>query len=477
VTCSPRPDEPTLIPEPTQESPLFPTFPPNTPLPAAIGNTVPIALSAAEGEAQPGNVATDPRNGYPLVIWSQLNLDPGQEEAGRIYLKRTDAHGQWLPARSVQGPGWYKVGGRPPESAVGIAPDGHLYVVYTRQTGPGGDVVIDWRESGDDGQTWSAPATFSLRSSIAITNLRLVMDSTGLPHIGAVATVLDDPIAPSGDVLYFERLPDGNWRQERRPIAGHGGRQHNMALTTLTLPDGMIRTVLALDDEYAVYAAVKDGPAGNWQSVAQPLIDGGANPYGIRDYWPGGIDHSMQLLAFADTSSQEWVLLTYSLYSTGRICVFWNGQAGDPTAWSGEDAIAYNPIVGPPPAPTPFVPPHVYATVHQPAPFYDRAHNLVFIIYQFCDRTSGGGGCFPVYAYARPGAAGQDWTRYEDPLHEPLRLFRSTRSSLADTFRVSDQHDTGSSPVAFIWRESTGVREIFLALVWPSTLLSGTTVP
>ena len=30
---------------------------------------------------------------------------------------------------------------------MGIAPDGHLYVVYTRQTGPTGDVVIDWRES------------------------------------------------------------------------------------------------------------------------------------------------------------------------------------------------------------------------------------------------------------------------------------------------------------------------------------------
>jgi hypothetical protein len=97
-------------------------------------------------------VALDPRTGQPYVIWSQLNLDRGQEDAGRIYLRHTDAHGQWLPARSVQGPGWYKVGGRPPESAVGVGSDGHLYVVYTRLTGPGGEAVIDWRESTDGGQ-------------------------------------------------------------------------------------------------------------------------------------------------------------------------------------------------------------------------------------------------------------------------------------------------------------------------------------
>jgi hypothetical protein len=289
--------------------------------------------------------------------------------------------------------------------------------------------------------------------------------------------VLDDTVAPSGDVLYFERLPDGSWREERRPVAGRGGRQHSMALTTFPLPDGTIRTVLALDDDYAVYAATKDGPTGTWQPTGQPLIDGGANPYGIPDYWPGGIDHSMQLLAFPDTAGQQWVLLTYSLYSTGRICYFWNNQAGDPGAWSAEDALAYNPIVPVPPPPTPFVPPQVYATVHQPAPFYDRSHNLVFVIYQFCDRTAGGGGCFPAVAYAPPGAAGQDWIGAEDPAHEPVRLFRATRSSQADTFRVSDQQGTGSSPVAFIWRESTGVREVFFALVWPSTLLSGSTLP
>jgi hypothetical protein len=442
-------------------------------LPAAIGNTAPVALGTLEGEAQPGAVALDPLTGQPYVIWSQLNLDRGQEDAGCIYLRHPDAHGQWLPARSVQGPGWYKVGGKPPESAVGVGPDGHLYIVYTRLTGPGGDAVIDWRESTDGGQQWSVHATFALRSPIAITNLRLVMDSAGLPHIGAMATVLDDPIAPSGDVLYFERLPDGTWRQERRPIAGRGGRQHNMALTTLTRPDGTIRTVLALDDDYAVYTAIKDGSTGVWQAVAQPLIDGGANPHGIPDYWPGSIDHSMQLLAFADTGGQEWVLLTYSLYSTGRICVFWNGQAGDPGAWSREDALAYNPIVHPPPAPTPFVPPQVYATVHQPAPFYDRAHNLVFVLYQFCDRTPDGGGCFPAYAYAAPGRVGEEWTRYEDPLHEPVRLFRSTQYNSGDTFRVSDQYGTGSSPVALLWRESTGVREVYLALIWPATLLSG----
>lgn len=44
VTCTPRPDEPTLTAVPTMPPAIFPTLPPNTPLSAALGSTEPISI-------------------------------------------------------------------------------------------------------------------------------------------------------------------------------------------------------------------------------------------------------------------------------------------------------------------------------------------------------------------------------------------------------------------------------------------------
>src|SRR5689334_21800366 len=70
ITCTPRPDQPTLSPVPTAPPALFPTFPPNTPIPAVIGGTNPEVAASLEGEALPGSVATDPHTGRSAAIWS-----------------------------------------------------------------------------------------------------------------------------------------------------------------------------------------------------------------------------------------------------------------------------------------------------------------------------------------------------------------------------------------------------------------------
>lgn len=460
ITCTPSADQPTSSPVPTEPPALFPTFPPNTPLPAMIGNSAPYALANMEGEGLPGGVAISPLTGRNVAIWTQVNLDfPDQ---GRVYVQRQGPPaGNWLPARTINPPG-LNLGGAP-ESAIGINRAGVLYAAYTHVTG--GGAVIDWTRSTDDGASWSPPATFGERSPSAIYNLRLVIDRAGLPHIGAIATVVDDPASPSGDVLYFELQADGSWRHERRPLQGRGGRQHNMALAVQGADP--VRTILALDDDQVVYSGFKDGSGGAWQQVG-PLIDGQSQPYGIRDYLPGGLDHSMRLTPFTDTAGQAWTYLFYSLYSTGRICYFYSRDGG--ATWSGEDALAYFPIPGGGP------PPLVNGTVHGPSPFYDAAHNKVFVLYQYADRTyPDGGGQFPVFAYSDPGADHGGWSRFADPLHEPVRLFRSTRFNAADRLRISEppgEITSAGAPAALLWREATGQREIYFAQLWPATLLS-----
>lgn len=75
VTCTARPDEPTFTTVPTMPPAIFPTLPPNTPLPAAIGDTPPISIGSMGGDALPGGVATHPLTGRPYLIWSQFNGD------------------------------------------------------------------------------------------------------------------------------------------------------------------------------------------------------------------------------------------------------------------------------------------------------------------------------------------------------------------------------------------------------------------
>lgn len=457
ITCTASPDQPTSTAVPTAESPLFPTFPPNTPLPALVGSTNPIAIGSFAGEAFPGGTTSNPQTGRPYLIWSQLS--PNEPTAGRVYLRTTDpTSGAWLPAHSVQGPE-YQLDRGIPESAVGVATDGTIYIAYL--WGGTGE-HLSWRRSTDDGTTWSAPVTLPYAGDPSSYNLRLTVDNSGQPHIAAIAKAPGaDPELGSGDAVYYERRADGSWRSERRPVDGQGARQFNLALTTLALPDGTIRTVLSWNENQAVYVSHKDGPDGAWTTPHQ-IIDGNTQPYGIPDYLPGGTGHTMQLLAFT-TGDHAWVYLFYSLYSTGRICFSFSSDGG--ATWSDEDALAYFPI------PT-GLPPPINGTVHDPVPFYDASHARVLVVYQYCDRAYPGGGCFPVYAYAPPGTPGSAWTRYADPTHEPLRLFRPALASHSDLLRGTDQHGSGGRSVLLFWRETTGAHEVVLALLDLATLLS-----
>jgi hypothetical protein len=475
VTCTPRPDEPTLTAVPTLPPVIFPTLPPNTPLPAALGSTPPISIGSMEGEALPGGAATHPVTGRPYLIWSQFNPDQGQEESGRVYLKLTHpTTGQWLPARTINGPGDYKIGRGGPESAVAITDDGTIYVVYVRAVGE--DAYLEWRSSTDNGQIWTIPQTLPYPGTGMIYNVRLLVDGSGQPHIAAIAkrgTECGDEENGCGDIVYHERLQDGSWLSENRPVSGRDERQHNLALSLFSLPDGTVRTVLGWREKNAIYTSYKDGAQGSWQEP-HFIIDGDARPYGIEDYWPGWT--GMQMLPF-EHEGMQWVYFFWSLYSTGRICFTYSSDGG--ATWSDEDAMAYNTWVDVPPAGTPFVPPTVYGSGYEPIPFWDASHGRVFVVYRFRNRgdTSQTGAYFPAYAYGRPGEVGRDWVGYLSNSTEPLRLFPPTQANSSRLFKGNDQHGAGSSPVYLMWIESTGSRELYFASVSPATLLSGTDIP
>jgi hypothetical protein len=440
-----------------------------------VGDAPPVSIGTLEGDALPGGIATHPVTGRPYLIWSQFNSDPGQENSGRVYLKATDPRtGQWLPARTVNGPGNYKIGKGGPESAVAVARNGTIYVAYVRAEGQ--DAYLEWRSSTDNGQTWSMPQTLPHPGVGMIYNVRLLVDDLDRLHLAAIAkrgVECGDEAVGCGDIVYHERLPDGSWRSENRPVSGRGERQYNLAMTTFSLPDGTIRTALGWTEMHAVYVSYKDGVDGPWQPP-QLIIDGDSRPYGIPDYWPGWT--GMQMLAFP-YDGRQWVYFFWSLYSTGRICFVYSSDGGQ--TWSQEDAIAYNQRTPGPGPGTPFVPPPVWGGGYEPIPFWDAAHERIFVVYRFRSVTAANlsGEHFPAYAYGRPGQTGTEWVGYVSNTREPIRLFPSTMSNSSRLLRGNDQHGTGRSPVFLMWVESTGSKELYFAIVSLATLLSGTTAP
>lgn len=500
VTCAPRtpgpgpgpgtpgagtpiPGQPTITP---WQPPAWPTLPPHTPLPVVVGNTEPSVATSMEGSSLPGGVALDPRNGHPVMVWSQFNPDAGQQNDTRVYVEVADpTNGQWRPARSVNPPGNYTIGKGPPESAVGVGGDGTIYVVYARSTGS--YAWLQLRTSTDSGATWSTPSDLPYGSSNnELYGLRMVIDPAGQPHIAVLVVAAGcSPDQPCGDIVYYERLVSGSWRNERRPVGVGGDRQYSVALTTYPIGGGVVRTILGWNEGGQVYSSYKDGPSAGW-SAPVFIIDGNSHPYGIPDY-AAGFGGSMHLVAFS-YNRQTWVYFFWALYSTGRICYVYSHNGG--LSWSQEDALAYEPIS-----------PTRAAHIGEPLPFWDAAHNRVFVVYRYApiargrdasDPTfptetpgaggvqtdpaaliRGGGGAFMVFSQAKPGATGRAWTMYEDPNHEPLRLFAQTQQNQASRLRASEPLYGTDYGVWLLWSEQTGERELYRAVVFPSTLLSG----
>lgn len=446
VTCTAAPGQATATVVPTPDSPLFPTPHPPTAQPALLGVGEPAQFGSLEGEAQPGGVATDPRDGATWLIWSQTNPDPGQATAGRVYVRRRDPRsGSWGDIQGIQGPGEYAG----TESAIAVATDGTIIAAYIRQQGD--TAFVEWRSSRDGGATWSAPADLPDTGVSAVYNLRLAADPAGGVHLAAIAKT--GPDGAGGDILSYTYAA-GAWQGQRRPV-DRGGRQYNLALAAFALDEQTVRTVLLWNEDQHAYTATRDG-SGPWSRPT--LISGNYPP--MDDYQPGGQDHSMQLLAFpwGDTTAL-WA--GYSGYSTGYLACFWSADGG--TTWSQESAIGYNPHDDPA-AP-------VQGTVHAPIPYWAAGSSQVAIAYQFCQAGSPQeprSNCFPALAYAPPGTEGPQWTGAESNTQPPIRLFAPTQAGSAATLRGGGG---GAGYGWLLWQEQTGSRELHLAPIDFNSLL------
>ncbi|MDQ2805725.1 MAG: glycoside hydrolase [Chloroflexota bacterium] len=464
ITCTAGPDQPTSTAVPTEESPLFPTLVPATALPAVLGILEPAAVGSLEGEAQPGSVTLDPRTGRPWLIWAQTNPEPGQVSAGRVYLRRQTTDGDWTAPRSVNGPGDYQG----TESAAAVTPDGTVLVAYIRQQSD--TAFVEWRVSHDEGTTWSAPADLPDSGVGSVYNLRLVAAADGVIHLAAIAKTGGGDDSTGGDLLYYT-YSAGGWTGTRRPV-DRGGRQYNVALTSFAPVAGTIRTVLLWNEDHRSYTAYQD-TEGAWSRPA--LLSGGLPT--IADYLPGGLDHSMQVLAFT-YQDQPWLWAGYSGYSTGYLASFWSPDGG--ATWSAESELAYNPIGSAGDG-------DLHRTVHLPIPYWDALHTELLVAYQVCVAGAAGdrSTCFPAFTYGAPGAVGAAltgctehpgpaWRGCEDTTHPPLRLFAGTQAGDAHTLRGAGGN---GAPAVLLWTEQTGSKELYLAGIALDTLLAGQEVP
>ena len=469
VTCTPAPGQPTSTVVPTEESPLFPTLLPATVLPAVLGILAPVVVSSMEGETQPGSVALDPRNGTAWLIWAQTNPDSGQATAGRVYLRHQTADGHWTAPRSVNGPGTYQG----TESAVAVTPDGTVLVTYIRQQSD--TAFIEWRVSHDTGMTWSPPADLADTGIGSVYNLRLAPDPNGAIHLAAIAKTGGGDDGTGGDILAYTYTADGTWQGRRRPV-DRGGRQYNLAVTTIALTAAGNRTVLLWNEDHHSYTAYQDNE-GAW---SRPVLLSGGLP-AVPDYVPGGLDHSMQVIGFT-YADQSWLWAGYSGYSTGYLASFWSQDGG--ATWSTESLAAYNPIGSTGADGSP------HRTVHNPIPYWDAAGGKVLLAYQVCSAGASPAArstCFPAFVYGVPGAGGTAaggcgpgdgtspiWQGCEDPDHPPLRLFAGTQAGDARALRGAGG---SGAPAILVWSEQTGSRELYLAGIALDTLLAGQEVP
>src|SRR5205823_1576522 len=114
--------------------------------------------------------------GQAYVVWSQLDPDFADSPINGVYLARpAGANSGSVDIRSVNGPGTYEVYKRPAASTIAVAPDGTVYVAYTRSEQNQDVALLEERHSTDHGQTWSVPYTFPYNSALGlVSSLRLV---------------------------------------------------------------------------------------------------------------------------------------------------------------------------------------------------------------------------------------------------------------------------------------------------------------
>ena len=451
-SCTPAPNTPTLTPSPTP-SPTPWTRP--TAAPPGGKDTPPLNLSNMPGYDQDPAVAIHPTAGWAAVVWSNwLNEFPTE---ATVFVKVQDpATKTWRRGLGVNTAAVTKGAGAP---AIAIDGQGRIHVVFAQN----GQVVIT--SSSDHGRTWTTPDPIPLPSgSQGGRMFQLVIDAAGQLHLFFISA---DSCFDCYHAVHAQRTSDGSgawtWQDwliaDSKQLYGDGA--------TAQLPNGTIRTVVAIGVGEAVRIVTQDGRNGPW--VERPLLLGGLP---IQPQVVAWID----LIAFIDAAGQSQVCVSWGQYSTSGVFVACSRDAGQ--TWDAPETLAYHAPQGAEPTPDPAAPTPALGDNPNPSEgsgqrgfhpelLYEPATDNLMAVWSLLD----GSASTIVYSY-RPAAGGAWVPVMTTTVSEPaLGVFGATRRSAARNPRLAFA-GSGVAMVAWMEIERDENLEVYVGGFVPATLLT-----
>ncbi|KPL83011.1 sialidase/neuraminidase family protein [Herpetosiphon geysericola] len=451
-SCTPAPNTPTLTPSPTP-SPTPWTRP--TAAPPGGKDTPPLNLSNMPGYDQDPAIAVHSTEGWAAVVWANwLNEFP--TEASVIVKVQDPATKTWRRGLGVNTGAVTKGAGAP---AIAIDPQGRIHVVFAQN----GQVVIT--TSADAGRTWTIPNPIPLPSgSQGGRMFQLVVDAAGQLHLFLISA---DRCFDCYHAVHAQRASDSNgpWTWQDWLIAD--SKQLYGDIATVPLPNGTIRTVVAIGVGEAVRIVTQDGRNGAW--VERPRNLGGLP---IQPQVVAWID----LMAFTDAAGQSQVCVSWGQYSKSGLFVACSRDAG--LTWDVPEVLAYHAAQGAEPTPDPAAPTPALEDNPNPSEgsgqrgfhpelLYEPSTDNLMAVWSLLD----GSASTLVYSY-RPAQGGAWFPVMTTTVTEPaLGVFGATRRSAARNPRVAFAGH-GVAMVTWMEIERDENLEVYVGGFLPATLLT-----
>jgi len=450
--CTPAPNTPPLTPSPTS-SPTPWTRP--TAAPPGGKGMPPLNLSNMPGYDQDPAIALHPTAGWAAVVWSNwLNEFP--QEATVLVKVQDPRTKTWRQGIGVNTATVTKGAGAP---AIAIDPQGRIHVVFAQN----GQVVIT--SSSDAGRTWTTPEPIPLpNGSQGGRMFQLTIDAAGQLHVFFISA---DACFDCFHAVHAQRASDGSgaWTWQEWLISDP--KQLYGDVATARLPNGTIRTVVAIGVGDGLRIVTQDGRNGPW--VARPLSLGGLP---IQPQVVAWID----LIAFVDQAGQSQVCVSWGQYSKSGVFVACSRDAGQ--TWDSPEIVATHAAPGAEPTPDPTAPTPALEDNPNPSEgngqrgfhpelLYEPNTDNLMAIWSLLD----GSASTIVYSY-RPAAGGAWLPVMTMTVSEPaLGVFGATRRSAARNPRLAFAGH-GVAMVTWMEIERDENLEVYVGGFLPATLLT-----
>jgi len=466
VACTPAPLTPTLTASPTP-SPT-PWTRPTEQTPGGKDNP-PVNMSNMPGYDVEPAIAVHPSDGWPALVWSNWIWEFPDDAT--VFVKVQDpATGVWRRGSGVNTGSVRKAGGSP-----GILVDrqGRIHVAFEQDKGP------VYTVSTDLGQTWSDPEALPTPGGTqGAFFFQLALDSADQLHI------LYDHADACFDCFHYvhaQRPAAGgeawSWQDD---LAG-GAKQLYGDLTTVTLPNGTIRTIVGIGAGTSVRLVTQDGLNAPWTPRTIPNQTIRLSPQVV--FW-------VDIISFVDQAGQQQVCTSWAQYSKSGVFSSCSLDAG--VTWQDTTVIAFH--HEPPPDPTDPTPDPEQPTPatgdgtdpggtpsfdrsdrgYRPEVLYEPTTDQLLAIWTWRGKAPGNGLANPytvVYSY-RP-AHGGAWLPLidGDTQEPPLALFAATRRNAARSQRLA-YRGQGVAYATWIEVERDESIEVYVGAFTPAALLT-----